>query len=62
MKASCAEARELLKSLHFPLTKQNLIQQAIKHGAASSLIEDLQKIPDREYTSLESVIKECEET
>jgi hypothetical protein len=62
MKASCVEAREILKNLHFPLTKQNVIQQAIKHGAGSNIIEDLQKIPDREYTSFESVIKECEGT
>jgi hypothetical protein len=62
MKASCVEARNILKNLHFPLTKQNVIQQAMKHGADSNVIGDLQKIPDREYTSYESVIKECEST
>lgn len=60
MKASCVEARNILKNLNFPLTKQNVIQEAIKHGADSNIIADLQKIPEREYTSLESVIKECE--
>lgn len=60
MKASCVEARNILKNLHFPLTKQNVIQQALKHGADSKIIEDLHKIPEKEYTSLESVIEECE--
>jgi hypothetical protein len=60
LKASCVEARNFLKTLHFPLTKQNVIQQAIKHGADSNIIADLQRIPEREYTSLESVIEECE--
>ena len=59
MKASCVEARNILKNLHFPLTKHNVIQEAIKHGADSNIIADLQKIPEREYTSLESVIEEC---
>lgn len=60
MKASCVEARNILKNLHFPLTKQNVIQQALKHGADSKIIEDINKIPEKEYASLESVIKECE--
>ncbi len=60
MKASCVEARNILKNLHFPLTKQNVIQQALKHGADSKIIEDLQKIPEKKYSSLESVIEECE--
>jgi hypothetical protein len=33
-KASPIEVRIILKNLHFPLTKQNLIQQAMKHGAS----------------------------
>ncbi len=60
MKASCVEARNILKNLHFPVTKQNVIQQALKHGADSKIIKDLHKIPEKEYNSLESVIEECE--
>jgi hypothetical protein len=57
MQASYVEVRVILKNVHYPVTKQNLIQQAIKHGASSIVIEDLKVIPDREYTSSESIIK-----
>lgn len=33
MEASPVEIWNVLKNLYFPLTKQNLIQQAMKHGA-----------------------------
>ena len=60
MQASNAEVRNILKYLHFPLTKQNLIQQAKKHEANCKIIEDLESIPDREYTSSEDVFSEFE--
>ena len=60
MQASYVEVRIVLKDLHYPLTKQNLIQQALKHGASRNVIEDLKSIPDREYTSSVSVVKEFE--
>ena len=58
MHASYVEVHDILKNLHFPLTKQNLIQQAMKHGASRKVIEDLESIPDREYTSYENVVQE----
>ena len=60
MQASYVEVLIVLKNLHYPLTKQNLIQQALKHGASRSVIEDLKSIPDREYISSVSVVKEFE--
>jgi hypothetical protein len=60
MQASYAEVRNILKYLHFPLTKQELIQQAKKRGASCKIIEDLENIPDREYTSSENVFAEFE--
>jgi len=58
MQASYVEVLNILKDLHYPLKKQNLIQQAIKHGASRNIIEDLKSIPDREYTSSDNVIRE----
>jgi hypothetical protein len=58
MQASYVEVRNILKNLHFPLTKQNLIQQAMKHGASHKVIKALESIPDREYTSYENVVQE----
>jgi hypothetical protein len=60
MQASYAEVRNILKYLHFPLTKQELIQQAKKHGASCKIVEDLESIPDREYTSCKDVFTEFE--
>jgi hypothetical protein len=57
MQASYVEVRIILKDLHYPVTKQNLIHQAIKHGASNVVIEDLKNIPEGEYTSSVSIIK-----
>ncbi len=58
MQASYIEIRITLRSIYFPLTKKELIQQAIKHGASNKVIEDLKSIPDKEYASLIYVFKE----
>ena len=58
MQASYVEVRIILKDLHYPVTKQNLIQQAMKHGASRIVIEDLKSIPDKEYISSVNVVKE----
>ncbi len=58
MQASYVEIRVILKNIYFPLTKQKLIQQAIKHGASNKVIGDLKSVPDKEYTSLIYVFKE----
>ena len=60
MQASYVEVRIVLRDLNYPLTKQNLIQQALKHGASRCVIEDLKSIPDQEYISSISVFKEFE--
>ena len=60
MQASYVEVRIVLKELNYPLTKQELIQQALKHGASRSVMEDLKSIPDREYTSSVSIFREFE--
>ncbi len=60
MQASYVEIRVILKDIYFPLTKQKLIQQAIKHGASNKVIGDLKSIPDKEYTSRIYVFKELE--
>jgi hypothetical protein len=58
MQASYVEVRNVFKNIHLPLTKQELIQQAIKHGASSIIINDLKNIPDMEYTYSSDIVKE----
>ncbi len=57
MQASYVEVRIVLANLNFPLKKKELIQQAMKHGATKSIIEDLKNIPDIEYTSFSNIVK-----
>ena len=58
MQASYVEIRNVLKNINLPLTKEEIIQQAIRHGASYKMIEDLKKIPDREYTNTNDIVKE----
>jgi hypothetical protein len=37
--------------------KQNLIQQALKHGASREVIGVLKSLPDKEYTNVADVSK-----
>jgi len=55
--ASRVEVRSVLKNLHFPLMKQNLIQQALKHGASGEVIGVLKRLPEKEYTNAADVSK-----
>jgi hypothetical protein len=58
MQASYVEVRNILKNIHLPLSKQEIIQEAMRHGASYQIIEDLNNIPDREYTSSNDIVKE----
>ena len=44
LQASYVEVRNVLKNIHLLLMKQELIQQAIKYGASSIIINDLKNI------------------
>lgn len=57
MQASYVEIRSVPKNIHLPLKKQELIQQALKHGASSKIINDLNNIPDLDYTSPSDIVK-----
>lgn len=51
--SSHIELRNTLKQLIYPSMKQDLIQQAKKHGARCEVINDFESLPDKEYTRLE---------
>ena len=57
MQASRVEVRIILRNLHFPLMKPNLIQQALKHGASREVIWVLKSLPDKKYTNDADVSK-----
>lgn len=39
-------------NLYFPLTKEELIQKAMKHGANHTIMEDLKSIPEKDIHAL----------
>jgi hypothetical protein len=57
MRASYVEVRNVLKNIYLPLTKEELIQQAIKRGASYQVLEDLKNIPDMEHSSSIDIVK-----
>jgi hypothetical protein len=49
---------EILKGIDYLAKKQDLIEHAKKNNASNEVLEDLNKIPDKEYTNAADVSKE----
>ncbi|MFI5383707.1 MAG: DUF2795 domain-containing protein [Methanosarcina thermophila] len=46
--------------MKFPMTKDQILEQARSKNVSSDIVEDLQMIPDREYESADSLIRAIE--
>jgi hypothetical protein len=60
MHTSPIEVQKALKDIDYPVKKQGLIEHAKKHKASSEVIEFLEDLPDKEYTSTIDVSREFE--
>jgi hypothetical protein len=58
MQASSIEVQIVLQSLHYPLTKKDIILEAQKHGASCHVMNVLKNIPDKGYTRATEVSRE----
>ena len=58
MQTSPAQIQKFLENVDYPAKKQDLIEQAKKHNASNEVLQDLNKIPDKEYSSFDDVSKE----
>jgi hypothetical protein len=58
MQASPIEVQKSLKDIDYPVNKKDLLQHAKKHGASDKVIEVLESLPDKEYTTAADVSKE----
>ncbi|WP_240664403.1 DUF2795 domain-containing protein [Methanosarcina sp. MSH10X1] len=58
MHTSPIEVQKALKDMDYPANKEQLIQHAKKHKASNEVLEDLQDIPEKEYTNAADVSKE----
>jgi len=51
---------DILKGMKFPVRKEQILQYVRGQNVTNDVIEDLQRLPDREYESAESVMKALE--
>jgi hypothetical protein len=58
MQTSPIEVQKALKNIDYPVHKKDLIQHAKKHKANSKVMEVLEELPEKEYTSAADVSKE----
>ncbi|MDW5550986.1 DUF2795 domain-containing protein [Methanosarcina sp.] len=55
------DIQHVLQNVKFPAKKNEIIQQARSSGAmADPLLENLGMLPDKEYASIDEVVKELE--
>jgi len=52
--------QEIFRDMKFPMTKDQILEQARSKNVSSDIVEDLQMIPDREYESADSLIRAIE--
>lgn len=46
-----------LEGIDFPCNKQKLVEWAQSHGAKQELVDQIQGMPDEQYTSMADVFK-----
>jgi Protein of unknown function (DUF2795). len=52
------ETQDILKSIDFPVKRNNIIEQARKSEATPDILVELGMLPDKNYDSAEDVAKE----
>lgn len=58
MQVSPIEVQKSLKDMDYPAKKNDIIQHAKKHNASEEVLNELEKIEDREYNNAAEVSKE----
>ncbi len=58
MHTSPVEVEKALKGIDFPAKKQDLIQHAKNNNVDDSVMQDINELPDKEYTNATDVAKE----
>jgi hypothetical protein len=57
-KAGAIQAVTLLKDLHFPADKTQIVEYAKSHDASSAVMMFLNRLPDKEYSTSADIGKE----
>ncbi len=59
---SGARVIEVLEGLHFPATKQELLDYAFRRLAPEGIVHALDELPDIDYSSLDTVEETLKQT
>lgn len=58
MEVSPVEVQKALKDMDYPAKKKEIIQHAKKHKASKGVLDELERIEDKEYNNAAEVSKE----
>lgn len=58
MEVSPIEVQKALKDMDYPAKKKDIIQHAKKHNASEEVLNELERIEDKEYNNAADVSKE----
>lgn len=58
MHTSPIEVQKALKNMNYPASKEDLIKHAKGRDASSEVMQDLENLPEKQYTSAADVSKE----
>lgn len=58
MQTSPVQVQKFLKDINYPVKKRDLIEHAKKHHASNEVLQDLNNLPDKEYTNAADVSRE----
>ena len=57
MRASASSMQNMLRNMKFPMTKEQIIEQARRQNVSSDIIEVVEMIPDEKYESADSLMR-----
>ena len=52
------EVQKALKNMNYPANKEDLVKHAKDRDASDKVMQDIENLPDKEYTSAADVSKE----
>ena len=58
MHTSPIEVQKSLKNMNYPANKEDLVKHAKDREASDKVMQDIENLPDKEYTSAADVSKE----
>jgi hypothetical protein len=58
MHTSPIEVQKSLKNMNYPANKEDLVKHAKDRDASDKVMQDIENLPDKEYTSAADVSKE----